>query len=625
MNRVSRFNRFANGDLSEPIAWLMMYEKNRRLQYYADTEDNRQRRATRLAHESGGVTKAANALISPAPSPRNNDTLEHLRNLHPNEDPDDIATAWDSSIKAAGDRIKTHKIDSVAEADEPFEIKFIKQTVKKANPQSAPGPDGLRFSYLQAGGMSDFFTETLADFSFKVFYYGDELPDFFWNLHTSANLSALGEKKRPIAVGGVLRRIISGSFCHQYKGGIANIFEAANQFGGGVPGGVEIVASTAALSHQQGSTILSFDGKNAYNSMRRSSILPAVATHTPHLAKYFGNIYARTKAKLLFKMEDGSIEVVLSQRGVQQGCNLGGFGFCVGLLDIMKEFNNKPPVPGAKLIGYVDDLQVHLPPGLARNIQAIATVTNWIQDHLLQKGIELSLPKSKVLFPEGLFFSSLTNDEQRDLTKTGLSVAEGGMAIVGVPVGTECFQRSFVTNFARGNPAELIRRLSTLDDPQASYQLLRLSGVPRLFHLLRTIAPSITNTAAREHDNLMIWAVSKIVLGKMANTVGIPTVEEVRANPEKSEVDFFKDSARAQVHLPIREGGLGITSSVLIRESAFVAGQALVFSKGFRWMNGCYLTSIENRSVVYWGVTTELTTIQADFAAQVHCHRVWNG
>ncbi|CAB1114700.1 unnamed protein product [Ectocarpus sp. CCAP 1310/34] len=75
-------------------------------------------------------------------------------------------------------------------------------------------------------------------------------------------------------------------------------------------------------------------------------------------------------------MEDGSIEVVLSQRGVQQGCNLGGFGFCVGLLDIMKEFNNKPPVPGVKLIGYVDDLQAHLPPGLARNMQAISTVTN---------------------------------------------------------------------------------------------------------------------------------------------------------------------------------------------------------------------------------------------------------
>ncbi|CAN0053236.1 unnamed protein product, partial [Ectocarpus fasciculatus] len=199
----------------------------------------RQRRATRLAHERGGVTKAASALISPAPSPRNNVTLEHLRNLHPDEDPEDIATAWDSSIKAAEDGEGRHTIDSIAEAEEPFELKFIKQSVNKANPQSAPGPDGLRFSYLQASGMSDDFSETLADFSYKVFYYGDELPDLFWDLHTSASLSALGEKKRPIAVGGVLRRIISGSFCRQYKQGIADIFEASNQFGGGVPGGVE--------------------------------------------------------------------------------------------------------------------------------------------------------------------------------------------------------------------------------------------------------------------------------------------------------------------------------------------------------------------------------------------------
>ncbi|CAB1112857.1 unnamed protein product [Ectocarpus sp. CCAP 1310/34] len=253
----------------------------------------------------------------------------------------------------------------------------------------------------------------------------------------------------------------------------------------------------------------------------------------------------------------------------------------------MKEFNNKPPVPGVKLIGYVDDLQAHLPPGLARNMQAISTVTNWIQERLSQKGIELSLPKSKVLFPEGLCMSSLTNDEQQQLTKIGLSVAEGGMPVVGIPVGTEEFQRNFVSKIARGDPAELILRLATLDDPQASYQLLRLSGVPRLFQLLRTIAPSITNSAAKIHDNMMMWAMSKIVLGKMADSMRIPTVKEVRADPTKSEeVDFFKGTARAQVHLPMREGGLGITSNVLIRESAFVAGQALVFSKSVQASTG---------------------------------------
>ncbi|CAB1120417.1 unnamed protein product [Ectocarpus sp. CCAP 1310/34] len=161
------------------------------------------------------------------------------------------------------------------------------------------------------------------------------------------------------------------------------------------------------------------------------------------------------------------------------------------------------------------------------------------------------------------------------------------MPVAGIPIGTEEVQRNFVSKFARGDPAEVILHLVTLDDPQASYQLLRFSGVPRLFHLLRTIAPFITNSAARKHDNMMMWAMSKIVLGKMADSMRIPTEKGVRADPTKrEEVDFFKGTARAQVHLSMRERGLGITSNVFIRESAFVAGQALVFSKSVQASTG---------------------------------------
>lgn len=46
---------------------------------------------TKLAHEHGGVTKAANALISPALVPRDAVTLELLRSEHPLEDQAAIA------------------------------------------------------------------------------------------------------------------------------------------------------------------------------------------------------------------------------------------------------------------------------------------------------------------------------------------------------------------------------------------------------------------------------------------------------------------------------------------------------------------------------------------------------
>lgn len=113
-------------------------------------------------------------------------------------------------------------------------------------------------------------------------------------------------------------------------------------------------------------------------------------------------MYARIQAKLLFTMEGGTVRVVLSRRGVQQGCNLGGLGFCIGLLDVLIAFNKDPPLTGAKLIAYIDDLVVLLPPALAKDIKAIATVTDWVRDKLEEKGVQLSLPKCKLLLSRGI-------------------------------------------------------------------------------------------------------------------------------------------------------------------------------------------------------------------------------
>ena len=47
----------------------------------------------------------------------------------------------------------------------------------------------------------------------------------------------------------------------------------------------------------------------------------------------------------------------------------------------------------------------------------------------------------------------------------------------------------------------------------------------------------------------MMWAMSKIVLGKMADFMRIPTDKEMRADPTKSEeVDFSEGTDRARVH-----------------------------------------------------------------------------
>ena len=69
---------------------------------------------------------------------------------------------------------------------------------------------------------------------------------------------------------------------------------------------------------------------------------------------------------------------------------------------------------------------------------------------------------------------------------TGLTVVRQGMRVVGVPVGTEQFQRDFLQEAVNGEPVELVRALVPIEGAQASFQILRLSGSnsPALHHML---------------------------------------------------------------------------------------------------------------------------------------------
>ena len=93
---------------------------------------------------------------------------------------------------------------------------------------------------------------------------------------------------------------------------------------------------------------------------------------------------------------------------------------------------------------------------------------------------------------------------------TGLTVVRQGMRVVGVPVGTEQFQRDFLQEAVNGEPAEIVRAVS-MDDAQANFPIWRLSATSRLSHLLRTVPPSIACKAASNYDALVEWALASII------------------------------------------------------------------------------------------------------------------
>ena len=83
-----------------------------------------------------------------------------------------------------------------------FQEATVKAVIKKANRQSVAGPSGLRYSLLQAA-LCEELVEYLAAFATLVFS-SRVLPQVFWTLQTSANLSTMRQNARPVACGDVL-------------------------------------------------------------------------------------------------------------------------------------------------------------------------------------------------------------------------------------------------------------------------------------------------------------------------------------------------------------------------------------------------------------------------------------
>ena len=298
-----------------------------------DIPEARRIRASKLAHERGGIVKASSALISPPTAPRGSRTLAMLRMTHSTDDPASVTTGKARAeqrvgVTAVGEQEQEPNVTSelldeqgqIPEMKNLFEEAAAKAVIKKANPQSAAGASGLRYSHLQAA-LYDELVEGLAAFA-TLLFSSRGLPQVFWTLHTSANPSTLGQNARPVACGDVLRRAIGAVFCRRYGRKLSGYFQPWGQHDVAVSGEVETMALTATLGFEEGCNILSYDGVNAFNGIYRHSFLPALAEIVPSVVPYASNLYAQPP-KLLFALDVRGLEVVESVRGVQQRCSLG--------------------------------------------------------------------------------------------------------------------------------------------------------------------------------------------------------------------------------------------------------------------------------------------------------------
>ena len=75
----------------------------------------------------------------------------------------------------------------------------------------------------------------------------------------------------------------------------------------------------------------------------------------------------------------------------------------------------------------------------------------------------------------------------------------------------------------------------------------------------------------------MEWALASFIAGDGAAAAGLPTPEEVARDPTVCQNQtYLAHDALRQAHLPILEGGLGLTSSSSIKGAAYIGCHALV-------------------------------------------------
>ena len=195
-----------------------------------DTEQ-RQQRCLELAAD-GQYSKAAKALVNPRPLERNEATEKSLQEKHPL-----AQSEVDLTDLAAPDRAQVPEFDGTQ----------VKKMLKSFSRGTAPGPSGLRAQHLKDAIRSahgDEATEQITSIC-NILARGDA-PENISQYLAGATLMALekpGGGIRPIAIGEVIRRLVSKCFCKYFEKD-ANAYLWPRQIGVAAPLGAEVGSQT---------------------------------------------------------------------------------------------------------------------------------------------------------------------------------------------------------------------------------------------------------------------------------------------------------------------------------------------------------------------------------------------
>ncbi|KAC9715903.1 hypothetical protein E3N88_45346 [Mikania micrantha] len=372
----------------------------------------------------GHFTAAVKVLCSSGVAPLGDSTLKALIDKHPVVPPPSLPS------------------NPLAQPTLVVDGECVLKCIRSFPKGTSCGRDGMRAQHLldAVGGEGSITSSGLLASITEVvnLWLGGSCPKVLAKFVASAPLTPLLKPDkgiRPIAVGGIWRRLVSkvamkkvGKEMTQYLGD--------HQFGVGVPNGAEAVLHSANMFlnsfHADGFlALLTVDFSDAFNMVDRATFLQEVHQRCPSIYRWVQFLYAQPA-----RLYVGN-ECIGATTGVQQGDPLGPLLFALALHPLILRVQDRCKLPFHAW--YLDDGTI------IGNASAVAKALDIINERGPSLGLYLNIKKTEVFWPtcderkvqDGLFPRGIGRPEK------GVKLL-GGAGLLCQTCGVEGYTNAFV-------------------------------------------------------------------------------------------------------------------------------------------------------------------------------------
>ena len=359
----------------------------------------------------GQLTRARQTLTAAALAPGNDETRHAL------SDPSRRPPHRRREIPA---EVLTHEpAEAVA-----LSVQQVAESLRSAKRGSAPGLSGATVDHYKLLLDDPAALELLA-FAVNCFARAD-LPPGIIDALALSRLTALrkpGGGVRGIATGDAFRRLVSRALARAFAG----VFDEATrpyQFALSTRAGTDSLAAMlrAATELDPEATVVSLDGRSAYDSVSRAAMLGKFKQVAPQILPFVGSLYARVSTYLWWD-DAGHCHEIQQAEGVEQGDSLAPALFALGQRDALAAAARQ--LEAAEfLAAFLDDIYVVTSPPRAR-------------------GLAADLSKTRVYHARGGPAPPGIRELGEDVWRGGdKPPAERGFVALGVPIGHHEFIQS---------------------------------------------------------------------------------------------------------------------------------------------------------------------------------------